>query len=82
LKIFTGHLSFVCRNFIKWENNEWLCWYSIVKYSNDCVLSGSEDNTIKLWNVNSGKCLKVFKGHLNFVLCPLQAVLKHFKEKM
>jgi WD40 repeat protein len=43
--------------------------YSILKYSNDCFLSGSLDKTIKLWNVNSGECLRTFKCHLKTVIC-------------
>ncbi len=43
--------------------------HSIVKYSNECVLSGSEDETIKLWNINSGECFKTFTGHLKSVYC-------------
>jgi len=37
------------------------------KISNEFVLSGSADATIKLWNINSVECLKTFKGHLNVV---------------
>ncbi len=27
------------------------------------IASGSDDNTIRLWDIESGKCKKVFKGH-------------------
>jgi WD40 repeat protein len=36
--------------------------YIIVKHSNECVLSGSGDKTIKLWNFYSGECLRTFTG--------------------
>ena len=29
------------------------------------LLSGSRDNTLRLWNLRTGMCLKVFSGHLN-----------------
>ena len=30
-------------------------------------LSGSADNTLRLWDLASGQCLRMFKGHLNCV---------------
>jgi len=32
------------------------------------LASGSEDNTIKLWNLETGKEIRTLKGHSNFVL--------------
>jgi len=32
-----------------------------------CALSGSEDKTLRLWEVSSGKCLRTFEGHTNTV---------------
>ena len=34
----------------------------------DRVLSGSSDNTLKLWDAASGECLRTFSGHGNSVL--------------
>ena len=31
------------------------------------ALSGSEDKTLRLWDVNSGKCLRTFEGHTKTV---------------
>ena len=31
------------------------------------VLSGSFDNTLRLWNMEDGKCLRIFDGHKNSV---------------
>jgi WD40 repeat protein len=34
-------------------------------FSNDnkFIISGSGDETLKLWDVQTGECLKTFKGH-------------------
>jgi small GTP-binding protein len=41
-----------------------------VTYSPDgqCVLSGSDDNTVHVWEVESGLCLRVLEGHTDSVL--------------
>ena len=31
------------------------------------VASGSNDNTVKLWDVTSGECLQTLEGHSHFV---------------
>ena len=33
------------------------------------ALSGSEDKTIKLWDINTGECLRTFNGHSDTVRC-------------
>ena len=37
--------------------------------SGDRIVSGSEDNTVKVWDVVSGKELYTFQGHTNYVRC-------------
>jgi len=32
-----------------------------------CALSGSEDKTLRLWEMSSGKCLRTFEGHTDRV---------------
>ncbi len=32
------------------------------------LASGSDDQIVKLWNVNTGECVKTFKGHTKWVL--------------
>ena len=32
------------------------------------VISGSYDNTLRLWDVTSGQCLRTFEGHTESVL--------------
>ena len=34
----------------------------------DRVFSGSDDKTIKEWDIKTGKCIKTYRGHLNSVL--------------
>ena len=36
--------------------------------SNNLALSGSEDSTMKLWNLSSSTCLKTYKGHKGQIL--------------
>jgi WD40 repeat protein len=40
-----------------------------ISFTNDgrLVASGSEDKTIKIWDISSGQCLTTFRGHLNIV---------------
>ena len=44
-------------------------WVRSVAYSPDgqTLASGSDDNTIKLWNVNTGNLLQTFTGHSDLV---------------
>ena len=30
-------------------------------------ISGSDDNTVRVWDLESGECLKVLEGHTDFV---------------
>ena len=39
------------------------------------VVSGSEDNTLKVWDVATGKCVATLEGHSDHVRCAASAVL-------
>jgi len=41
--------------------------YSLINVTDTQIASGSCDNTIKLWDVTTGKCIKTFNGHKAFV---------------
>lgn len=46
-----------CSSFVKFSPNG--------KY----ILASTQDNTIRLWNYHTGKCLKTYKGHENNKYC-------------
>jgi len=33
------------------------------------LISGSKDKTVKIWNVDTGKCIKTLEGHTDWVRC-------------
>ena len=37
--------------------------------SDNLVVSGSRDNTLRLWNLTTGECLDVLQGHVAAVRC-------------
>ena len=39
------------------------------------VVSGSNDNTVKVWDVATGKCVATLKGHSKWVRCGVAAPL-------
>ena len=53
LKMLNGHGSFVTTVAISKDGSK--------------IVSGSWDNTIKIWDVPSGNLLKTFEGHTNHV---------------
>jgi len=53
LRTLTGH------------DNQLYC----VQFDEDKIVSGSEDETMKVWDIASGKCLKTLKGHTSGVWC-------------
>ncbi|VDK78004.1 unnamed protein product, partial [Cylicostephanus goldi] len=40
-----------------------------LQYRGRLVVSGSSDNTIRLWDIHSGVCLRVLEGHEELVRC-------------
>ena len=42
--------------------------FSISRVSASTVLSGSRDDTVRLWDLRTGKCVRTMKGHTNSVL--------------
>ncbi|XP_077979632.1 F-box and WD repeat domain containing protein 10B-like [Glandiceps talaboti] len=53
--VITGHAGSVRCVFIDEERN--------------FVLSGSYDTSIRCWNLETGQCQKIFRGHRNTVMC-------------
>ena len=39
------------------------------------VVSASKDNTLKVWDVATGKCVATLKGHSESVRCGVHTVL-------
>jgi len=50
---------------------------SVVIHNNDLLLSGSDDMTIRLWDLRTKQCIKVFEGHMGQVQC-IQAMGDRF----
>ena len=55
LRIFAGHLSDV--DCVRFHPNH------------NYLATGSSDKTVRLWDVQSGKCVRVFTGHFRGVQC-------------
>ena len=41
----------------------------ITYFANRLVVSGSSDNTIRLWDIECGACLRTLEGHEELVRC-------------
>ena len=52
--------------------------YSLVKLNYNKIASGSSDNSIKLWDLIKGICLKTLNGHSNYVQCILKRIYNRF----
>jgi len=52
-------------------SNEWCPYSSHVKFSPNSkfVLAVTQDSTIRLWNTQTSKCVKTYKGHTNVTYC-------------
>jgi len=46
--------------------------YSLIKINEATIVSGSYDKSIKVWNIDSGECLKTLLGHKNGIKCLLK----------
>ncbi len=53
IHILTGHTSFVN--------------YVVISPDGQTLVSGGADNTIKLWNIKTGKLIKTLTGHTSFI---------------
>lgn len=40
-----------------------------LEYQDNILVSGSTDRTVRIWNMDNGKCLHVFQGHTSTVRC-------------
>ncbi|ETO10671.1 WD repeat-containing protein, partial [Reticulomyxa filosa] len=56
LMILNGHED--CVNDIDFSN-----------FNGQFICSGSDDKTVRLWDIESGKQIRVFNGHLTYVYC-------------
>ncbi len=45
------------------------CVNAVVFWPDNKLISCSDDKTIKIWNVDTGKCLHTLLGHTNWVFC-------------
>lgn len=55
----------------KWICSKILCghsdWINKVLLIGDKIISASDDNTIKVWDLHSGNCLRTLMGHSDFI---------------
>jgi WD40 repeat protein len=42
-------------------------WVKSVYVQDNLIISGSGDKTIRIWDINTGKCLKTLEGHYGWV---------------
>ncbi|XP_033970190.1 LOW QUALITY PROTEIN: F-box/WD repeat-containing protein 7-like [Trematomus bernacchii] len=45
-----------------------------LQFSGDLIVSGSDDNTLRVWSAVSGKCLRTLSGHTGGVWCSQMSV--------
>ena len=48
-----------------YSNTKWpyLLYWSFQSLANNKLASGSGDKSIKIWNIDSGKCIRTLNGH-------------------
>jgi hypothetical protein len=59
----------ICEQTLTGHSNDVLC---VVQLADGRVVSGSEDKTLKVWNVNTGVCEMTLEGHRDGVSCLIQ----------
>lgn len=60
LKIFLLH---------SYDFSEISFYIACLQYRGNIVVSGSSDNTIRLWDIEHGSCLRTLEGHEELVRC-------------
>ena len=45
------------------------CLVNGVDYDNKHIVSASDDHTLKVWSMSTGKCLRTLQGHSRGVMC-------------
>jgi small GTP-binding protein len=53
---------------IRLDSNRGILAYAFTPYGTR-ALSGGADNTVRLWDVQTGRCLRVLEGHTGWVAC-------------
>ena len=51
------------------EDHTGLIRSCLFSYDSRLVVSGGGDKTVKIWDVETGECLKTFNGHTGYVIC-------------
>ena len=41
--------------------------YSVCKVEPGVIASGSDDNKIKIWNIDTGECRRTLEGHTKYI---------------
>eukprot|EP01091_Cochliopodium_minus_P014328 TRINITY_DN4846_c0_g1_i2.p1 TRINITY_DN4846_c0_g1~~TRINITY_DN4846_c0_g1_i2.p1 ORF type:complete len:337 (+),score=64.76 TRINITY_DN4846_c0_g1_i2:257-1267(+) len=68
IKTLRGHTHVVeCITFAPFQSYQYITEEKIQDKSARFVATGSRDKTIKIWDINTGSCVKELKGHDNWV---------------